>query len=612
MKPEYIKETPEETEKADKSQLAESDAGLKRGATGNDALDAALAGDEDVDLKALVLELFETVGTEKLGRMSMDDLYEGGRAWEEPEKEVDGSNNTDVIENNGDEEKDTKGDTILASVINRLSDMFSNKLMLAVELALILILVFGIARKEPPAETKGIRLIKTTYNSTELEWDETEEADGYRVYRSKDGKKYGYIGSTAEPHYTDTSVRTGTTYYYTITGRDGLKSGMIDPRNSVEATPSLDKPKVEMTTDNGSMDLTIEPVEGASGYTIFRDGEKLATTTETTFTDDKAEGDTDYTYSVKAFRYKDLPVYSKQSNKIEARLETLGGVEVETLEDDLCFSWEPSEKYTTFKIYEGGELVDTVPDPAYTISGFAVDRKYDVSIVGYSEDEQVRSPEERKTFIVAEEPMDNAGAIDAACEWGVSIAEDDSFTYGTGNRAHRTGCYFCGTNVGPNINRKGSSLVSGHSYEKTYCCNPFVHACYAHGAGDQTMLAACRKGKSVGMKESSYTRYGHWKNVGKPSYSDLRRGDVLVKHSHVALYLGDGQMVHAGHEGWGADTIEVRDISSKNYGGYSFVMRYTGTGNGTKYVIKDVDASNPDKDSAEPEETAEETNGTES
>ena len=140
------------------------------------------------------------------------------------------------------------------------------------------------------------------------------------------------------------------------------------------------------------------------------------------------------------------------------------------------------------------------------------------------------------------------------------------------------------------MNIKGTSLVDGHSYEKTYCCNPFVHACFAHGAGDENMLADCRRGRGVAMSAKSFTRYGHWENVGKPAASNLHRGDVLVKSNHMVLYVGDGQIAQATgiRGGWGPINISVSNLGSR-YSKYSFVMRYTGTGRGVKRVIQEID-----------------------
>ena len=118
------------------------------------------------------------------------------------------------------------------------------------------------------------------------------------------------------------------------------------------------------------------------------------------------------------------------------------------------------------------------------------------------------------------------------------------------------------------------------------------------------MLKACKNGRSVAMTVSSFTRYGNWKKAGKPAYSDLRRGDVIVSNSHVMLYIGDGQVVHAGAEGWGPDSICIDNLSPGYYKSYDFVMRYTGTGSGTMYVIKYVDDDGNVIEDQEPAEEA--------
>ena len=161
--------------------------------------------------------------------------------------------------------------------------------------------------------------------------------------------------------------------------------------------------------------------------------------------------------------------------------------------------------------------------------------------------------------------------IDGAVDWAVKIANDNSFTYGTGRGAHHNGCYFCGTNYGPRKYMKPSK-----KYNKTYCCNPFVHAAYAHGAQNPKMLKGCRKANGIGMEKSTFYRFGCWKCVGKPAYKNLKKGDVLVKSSHVAMYIGKGKMVEASGGNWSARSISVKKMSKSRYNGFSFVMRYTG------------------------------------
>ena len=574
------------------------------------ALDAALEGDENVDLRALVFELFESFGSaiETEDESSAQPLVipvepvgsDAAEMVENTETEESAGCNEDAESNEADEsneavetgEESVNAETGKADSKKKRRSRRSKrsiwKQMLIFNSLAFLVLVIGVMIARPPENIKGLKAIGSTYSSALITWEGSDNAEGYRIYRSEDGKKFDYIDITDQTSYSDNTVRTGTTYYYAVTAKNGIKSSKIDRKKAVEITPHLEKPELTVNTDEGKVDLTYTPVSGAIGYQILRNGKKIGTSTELKFTDEKAKGDTDYTYEVKAYRYKKDPVYSGASNAVETKLETVGELIIETAGDGLHFDWEPAEVYTSFKIYDGDKLIDTVYESSYNMDSFELDKTYDISIIGYTEDESKRSPKEEKKFEIAEEPMDNAGALEAACEWGVNIASDNSFTYGTGMRAHRYGCYFCGTNVGPTMSKKGKSTVNGHSYAKTYCCNPFVHACFAHGAGDQNMLSACRKGRGIGMSPGSFTRYGNWKNVGMPAYSDLRRGDVIVSHSHVMLYIGDGQIVNAGREGWDADSIAVENMSPKYYRSYDFVMRYTGTGSGTMYVVKEI------------------------
>lgn len=161
--------------------------------------------------------------------------------------------------------------------------------------------------------------------------------------------------------------------------------------------------------------------------------------------------------------------------------------------------------------------------------------------------------------------------IDAAVAWAVKIAKDNSFAYGTGHGAHHNGCYFCGTNYGPRKYMKPSKR-----YRKTYCCNPFVHAAYAHGAKHPKMLAGCRSASGIGMQKSTYRKFGCWKCVGKPSYGKLKKGDVLVKSNHVAMYIGGHKLVEASGGTWSARSISVKHMSKARYHRFSYVMRYKG------------------------------------
>lgn len=176
-----------------------------------------------------------------------------------------------------------------------------------------------------------------------------------------------------------------------------------------------------------------------------------------------------------------------------------------------------------------------------------------------------------KTVQVTCRKSNSKEQIDGAVDWAVDIANNNDFTYGTGQGAHHNGCYFCGTNYGPRKYMKPSK-----KYIKTYCCNPFVHAAYAHGAKNPKMLKGCRKGSGIAMEKSTFYKFGCWKCVDKPAYKNLKKGDVLVRSSHVAMYIGKGKLVEAAGGTWTARSIAVKKMSKSKYNGFSYVMRYTG------------------------------------
>ena len=451
----------------------------------------------------------------------------------------------------------------------------------------LLLCLFGPAK---PAPVEGLTVSDSTYSTARLSWNEAENADSYSIYRSDDGINYEFIKATTETDYTDKNLKTGKKYYYKVTSGNVLKSSDIKTAEKTDIVPELDKPELDVDTKDGEIKLSISEVEGASGYEIIRNGEVIdqvgADEEETTYIDADASGDKEYDYKVTAYRYKDEPVYSEKSNKVEAVLHTVGDIKVDVFDDDLVLSWGKNDHYSKYRVLNGDEEIAKTEGDSCEIEDFDFDKEYDIRVIGLSEDEKTQSPETVKSFEVKEEEMTNEDAIDAAVDWGVTIANDDSFTYGTGKRSHRYGCYFCETNVGPRLNKKGKSLVNGHSYAKTYCCNPFVHACYAHGAGDPAMLKACRSGSGIAMTVKSFTRYGNWEYMGKLSKANLQKGDVLVRSNHVMMYIGDGKIVHAAGGGWDAGSIRVCNLGGRKY---SFVMRYTGHGDGTKTVVRDVD-----------------------
>ena len=132
--------------------------------------------------------------------------------------------------------------------------------------------------------------------------------------------------------------------------------------------------------------------------------------------------------------------------------------------------------------------------------------------------------------------------VNGACAWAVTIAGDNRFHYGLKPMSQHNGCYFCNTQtvVG------GRSKLGVNDYEFSYCCNPFVHAAFAHGGKEKTMLQVCQRGSSYDFhKGRGYDNSPLFAKLGKPDMSKLKKGDVICFNNHVVLYLGGGKIAEA-------------------------------------------------------------------
>jgi hypothetical protein len=187
----------------------------------------------------------------------------------------------------------------------------------------------------------------------------------------------------------------------------------------------------------------------------------------------------------------------------------------------------------------------------------------------------------------------NAEVINDAVKWAVWIAGDNTFHYGYTNKsktinAHHNGCYFCGTNT----DKGGRSKKGIVDYKHTYCCNPFVHAAWAHGGCVPKALEICESASSWDfVKGRGYDASKLFDNLGHPAQSKLKKGDVLCRDTHVALYIGNGKIAEAsggddnkkGSTKWN-NSIRVRTLTSDNYRNFPRVHRFNSSVNATMVI----------------------------
>lgn len=177
-------------------------------------------------------------------------------------------------------------------------------------------------------------------------------------------------------------------------------------------------------------------------------------------------------------------------------------------------------------------------------------------------------------------------ARQAAVDWAIKIANDNTFHYGRSSWAHHNGCYFCGTNQTKG-NAKFQDGASASEALKTYCCNPFVTAAYNHGAGAKEVdckTSSMRIGLANDTNKVFKTK--SWMLVTKPDkITDLKVGDILLTPTHAMLYAGNGKVVHAAHHDNGSsnkdywnDSIKVNVCTDYQWNRTTKIYRYLGVG----------------------------------
>ncbi|MBS3793893.1 MAG: S8 family serine peptidase [Candidatus Thorarchaeota archaeon] len=166
----------------------------------------------------------------------------------------------------------------------------------------------GTSDTTPPAKVTGLTATTVSHSQIDLSWDANTEDDlaHYNVYR--DGAK---IAETANTQYSDTGLSPETTYTYKVSAVDtsdneGEKSDPASATTDSEPEDTTPPAKVTGLTADAISQTEIElnwdaNVESdLAHYNIYRDGVKIADTTNNYYTDTGLDPDTTYTYEVSA------------------------------------------------------------------------------------------------------------------------------------------------------------------------------------------------------------------------------------------------------------------------------------------------------------------------
>ena len=147
-----------------------------------------------------------------------------------------------------------------------------------------------------PSAPTGLNAIAGDTEVT-LAWNTVSGAVSYKVYR--DGVQ---VATPARISYSDSPLNNDTTYGYQVSAVNA--AGESARSAAITAQPHAQGPSaptgLNAVAGDGQVALSWDPIAGATSYVVYRNGAKVGTSTQHTFSDNGLTNGTPYTYQVTA------------------------------------------------------------------------------------------------------------------------------------------------------------------------------------------------------------------------------------------------------------------------------------------------------------------------
>ena len=229
--------------------------------------------------------------------------------------------------------------------------------------------VAGTLKSDLTAQVAATRLATPTLKTVEnvndgvtVRWGEVS-ADklftSYDIYRKTGNGAYTLVGTSTTLSYNDTSAVGGTTYTYTVVAKNS--TGISGYDNTGLTIKRLSTPaNIVSRTNAKGIYITWNAVAGASGYTIYRNGTKVGTSTTTRFEDTGAAKNTIFKYTVRA----DSGTYYSAIDSTGAQgmnFGTISSLKYTAIKNGITLTWNSLSNAEGYRVYR-----KTASDSAYT------------------------------------------------------------------------------------------------------------------------------------------------------------------------------------------------------------------------------------------------------
>ncbi len=386
---------------------------------------------------------------------------------------------------------------------------------------------------EPPkGPTPQITNSTKTFN--DIMWEEVPDVDGYLLYKSKDnGISYMPIKDAKSGKalvYTDKDVALNEVYLYYIKAYKQVDTGFVfgEPSEAVKVFTPLDNATITGVKNASYNTLRVEwnVVDGAAGYQVYRsdkqDGEytllaEIADGMTVSYDDTTCECGKTYYYYIKVCQKTETEIFYGDASGVVSGKTTPEKVSLRgnTSENEtkVKLTWKKVNGAQGYEVYKDNNLVVKIDNPdtmTWSEEGLSkdVEASYKVRAYCMYNDEVIYGNFSTK-FVKEVIVVTNYSAI---------VSGDLSSV----------------------MQYQGVPYVGGGTTPKGWDCSGFTQWVMKNYYGVNIAKSAAEQGR--GGKTISVSDRASWQPGDILCYT-YGKGSKTVRH--VALYLGNGKMIHA-------------------------------------------------------------------
>jgi serine/threonine protein kinase len=256
--------------------------------------------------------------------------------------------------------------------------------------------------KIKPQEPTGLHIAGRSLTAVTLDWTpayDNVKVVGYIVTRN--GRR---VGTSASPGFTNIGLTARTKYQFAVTAFDA--AGNLSPSSAAIFATTLTKADMSPpSTPTGLRSTGTSRTKvflvwsasqdnvGVAGYDVFRDGTRITSVTQPSFTDSSLSAGTSHVYTVRAFDTSNLE--SGISNSVTATTQTrmdttrpsapTGLILTATSVTTVTFAWSAATDnlgVTGYEIFRDGVMLKIPPivTTSFTDTGLAANTDYSYTV----------------------------------------------------------------------------------------------------------------------------------------------------------------------------------------------------------------------------------------